>query len=302
MDVSVICVDSLAWLSYNRTVKLITQRDILFITSMKFIVSFVFISLLFSSFNTYSQVVELKVIKGVPSQKPSIDYFHQILIEALALNKDGFDYELTPVDFEFSQNRTLRLLNYYDVLDITFSMTSVSRETDYIAIKVPLLDGLYGKRKLLVNPDNKSKFENMSLDKLKQQVACQGMHWPDYKKLKLNGFSVYGVDDYESNFKMLAKGRCDYFPRGIAEISSDLDKFNGKYGQMEMVDNILLVYDAPIYFFVGKHQQELADIVTAGLSELQKTGRLKQALLQNNIFNYDPKLEMAPNLKVYKLH
>ncbi len=255
-----------------------------------------------SHFNVHSQVVELKVIKGVPSQQPTINYFHQILTEALALNKDGFQYELTPVDFEFSQKRTLLLLNYYDVLDITFSMTSESREADYIAIKIPLLNGMYGKRKLLVNANNKNKFENITLNELKNHIACQGMHWPDYRKLKLNGFSVYGVDDYESNFKMLAKGRCDYFPRGIAEIDSDLNEFNGKYGKMAMVDNILLVYDAPVYFFVGKHQQELADIVMYGLSELKKSGRLQQSLLQNSVFNYDPKLENAPNLKVYELH
>ena len=67
--------------------------------------------------------------------------FHQVLREAHAHNKAGKKYLLKPVDFEFSQNRTLKLLNYFNVLDITHTMTSELREQQYTAIKIPLLNG-----------------------------------------------------------------------------------------------------------------------------------------------------------------
>ncbi|MCF2946585.1 transporter substrate-binding domain-containing protein [Paraglaciecola aquimarina] len=244
---------------------------------------------------------ELKVIRGVSSQQRTTHYFHQILAEALYLEGQGSAYKLTPVDFEFSQNRTLKLLNLDNVLDITYSMTSPAREKDFIAIKVPLLNGLYGKRRLLVLADNKLKFEQLSISQLKQLIACQGMHWPDYNRLDANGFSVYGVIDYEANFKMLGKGRCDYFPRGIAEIDLDFKKYNGVYGDLAKVDNIMFVYHAPIYFFVGQHQKKLANIVESGLLQMQDSGRLDQALEQSNAFPFDPNFEKNVRLKIVHL-
>lgn len=245
--------------------------------------------------------IELKVIRGVHTQQASNTYFSKVLAEALANNKQNVRYKLTPVDFEFSQNRTLRLLNYKDVLDVTHSMTSAEREQKYLAIKVPLLNGLYGKRKLLVAAKDKARFEQITLDELKQEVACQGRHWPDFKRLQDNGFAVYGVNNYHANYKLLAKGRCSYFPRGIAELQSDFDKHQGRFGKLAMVDSILLEYDAPIYFFVGKHQPELAKTIEFGLQQMQKTGRLKQALLESKAFYYDPKFDSRKGLKTFVL-
>jgi hypothetical protein len=259
---------------------------------------------LFSSV-TFAQnspiTIELKVIRGVSSQQRTTHYFHQILAEALTLEGKGSIYRLVPVDFEFSQNRTLKLLNLDNALDITYSMTSPDREKDFIAIKVPLLNGLYGKRRMLVSVENKSKFEQLSISQLKKLIACQGMHWPDYKRLELNGFSVYGVIDYEANFKMLGKGRCDYFPRGVAEIDLDFNKYNGVHGDLAKVDNIMFVYHAPIYFFVGQHQKELAKIVESGLLKMQQSGRLLEALEQNNAFPFDPNFEKNGELKIVHL-
>ena len=246
--------------------------------------------------------VEIKVIRGVLSQKSSNDFFHSILLEALSYNTQGVNYKLKPVDFEFSQNRTLRLLNYDNVLDVTHSMTSAEREGKYIAIKVPLLSGLYGKRKLLVMAPNKALFESMSVEQLKEQVACQGRHWPDFTRLEQNGFAVYGVNDYEANYKLLAKGRCTYFPRGIAEIQLDYDKYNGRYGELSIVNSVMLKYEAPIYFFVGKHQGELAKTIEHGLKQMQETGKLKKALSLSKAFHFDPSIESTKDLKVFQLN
>lgn len=244
--------------------------------------------------------IEIKVIRGELSQEKSNAYFHQVLREALAHNQTGDEYELTPVDFEFSQNRTLKLLNYFNVLDITHTMTSEQREQQYTAIKVPLLNGMYGKRKFIVAKHNKNKFENISLAELKTQVACQGLHWPDFSRLKNNGYAVYGVNSFEANFKMLAKQRCDYFPRSIAEIQLDFTNFNGKYGELAIVDSVMLTYHAPVYFFVGERNKDLAKVVEYGLKKLEQSGRLKQLLLESKAFYYSPEMESLAN-KVFWL-
>ena len=252
--------------------------------------------------NDQTSPTYLKVIRGVASQQRTTNYFHELLAEALKIAGQDRSYHLLPVDFEFSQNRTLKLLNHPGVLDITYSMTSPSRENDYIAIKVPLLNGLYGKRRLLVAAPNKSLFEQLELKELRKMIACQGLHWPDYQRLKQNGFSVYGVNDYEANFKMLGKGRCDYLPRGVAEIELDYEKYNGVHAEMAMVDNIMFVSEAPVYFFVGRHNYELANVVDKGLQTLQKNGLLTERLKASNAFPFDESFEKSPNLKVVELN
>ena len=266
---------------------------------------FLLLSIILLSFVTGANAkskVRLKVIRGVHSQESSNLYFTKVLSEALSHNKHGISYQLEPVDFEFSQNRTLRLLNYDNVLDVTHSMTSAERELKYNAIKIPLLQGLYGKRKLLVVEKDKAKFENISLQALKNEVAFQGRHWPDFNRLRDNGFSVYGVNNYEANYKMLAKQRCSYFPRGVAEIQLDLNKYQGKFSRLAIVDSLLLVYDAPIYFFVGKDKTELAEQIEFGLTIMDKTGRLKQLLKETKAFHYNPGLDADTSVKTFQLN
>lgn len=248
-----------------------------------------------------SDVVELKVIKGVAVQQQNIEYFHHILEEALALNEEGLTYILKQVDFEYPQNRTLRLLNQKNALDITYSMSSPFRESAYIPIKIPLLNGLYGKRKLVVAAEDKAQFESLTKEQLKEKIACQGANWPDFDTLKQNGFQVYGVSEYEANFKMLANKRCDYIPRGLAEVEWEMALFQNKYGQIATVDNIMLSYDAPVYFFTGKHNKELAKAVTKGLQQLYERGRLDELLRTTDAFAYDRQFERQPTLRIYYL-
>jgi len=243
-----------------------------------------------------------KVIKGELAHEDSITYFHNLLRDALTLTIDEYgSFELSSVSFNYSQSRTLQLLNHPDILDITYSMTSVAREKEFIAIQIPLLNGLFGKRKLLVKAKDKEKFENISQSQLKALTACQNLHWPDFKILKKNGYKVYGVNEFDSNLKMLIKGRCDYFPRSTQEIDLEFKKFNGKYGQLEKINSVLLKYSAPVYFFVGKHDIELAQRLTKGLKELQESGELDNLLKKSENFHYDEFIEKTSSLKVFQL-
>lgn len=269
-----------------------------------FVLSFYSFLLLGSScVNAQSETRYLKVIKGVSSQQQSVHYFHHILEEALTLGATSHspNYEMEIVDFEFSQNRTLKLLNIPGILDVTYSVTSKQRERDYIPVKVPLLDGLFGKRRLLVAPERKQEFEALTESQLKQKVACQGRHWPDYDTLERSGYAVYGVNHFESNLRMLAKGRCDYFPRGIHEIELDYHAYNGKFGHLAKVDNIMLQYDSPVYFFVGKHHKALAQQIERGLRQMQKNGRILQMMKADTQFSYDDGFETNPQLKIFQI-
>ena len=133
-------------------------------------------------------------------------------------------------------------------------------------------------------------------------IACQGLHWPDLHILKQNGYNTYGVLKFDSNIKMLMRGRCDYFPRGIHEVQLDFNKFNGTYGQLAIVENVLLKYPASVYFFVGKHNKLLAKRISKGLEKLNASGELTKLMLNSKNFNYDKSIELNPKLKVFKLN
>jgi len=235
-------------------------------------------------------------------QSDSVNYFHTLLNKALLeTSKDYGSYELQSIRFKSPQRRTLKLLNDYGVLDVTWSVTSKERESEYIAVKVPLLNGLFGKRRLMVKQERKAEFEVMTEAKLKTMTACQGLHWPDFTRLKNNGYKVYGVVSYESNIKMLAKDRCDYFPRGAHEIEPELAKLNDKYEQIVAVDSVMLEYEAPVYFFVGKHNQALANRIEQGLLQLKADGQLTDLLHHSNAFHYDHAIDNKAKVKIYRL-
>ena len=272
----------------------------------------VLIVLFISHINTYAaeqqgnidrtKTTHYKVIKGEELQKDSLSYFHHLLIMALDTTVSEFGaYQFDIIDYHTTQYRTLKLLNLPDALDITYSMTSSQREKEFIAIKVPLLNGLFGTRRLLVMKKNKASFESMSETALKTKVACQGMHWPDTKILQKNNYQVYGVIDYEANIKMLLKGRCDYFPRGIHEIDIDLTNLASLYPDIVAVDSIMLKYNAPVYFFVGKHNSILATRVLKGLEKLKANGSMRKLLLESPFSSYVNSMDLTHKIKVFNL-
>ena len=59
--------------------------------------------------------------------------------------------------------------------------------------------------------------QTSTLAELKKLSACQGMHWPDSDILEQAGFKVMRAVKFESMYEMLLAGRCDYFPRSVAE-------------------------------------------------------------------------------------
>jgi len=228
-------------------------------------------------------VQRIKVLQDSTNQDGSIDYFHTLLSQALdATAKEFGDYSFVRISLPYSQERSLHFLNERNRLDVMHTMTNSEREKTYRAVKVPLLKGLMGYRMLITNKRTLAKIQKItSGESLKSLVACQGQHWPDSDILEYNGFQVARVVVFEAMYEMLSKGRCDYFPRGIHEAFSEYTTFIEQYPNLKLVKNVLLHYDAPVYFFVGKTNQYLAQRIETGLKRLDNTGRL-DALLKTN--------------------
>ena len=189
-------------------------------------------------------------------------YFIRLL--DLVLSKTDGPYRLEASPLTMQQGRALAQLKKNDGLDIVWTMTSQSREQELLPIRIPLLKGMIGTRLLLINQDDQHRFERITSEaQLKALRAGQGHDWPDTEVLKSNGYTVSGSASYDALFRMLARGRIDYFPRSVAEIWAEAEQHAHKGLIVEK--SFVIYYPAAIYFFVNKDHHVLARRIEEGL-------------------------------------
>ena len=202
-----------------------------------------------------------------PQSKSDVahSYFRELL--ALALKKTDAEYgpaKVVVTSLNITQNRALAFLNKGDHVDINWSGTNKEREGEFRPIRVPLNLGLLGYRLLAITQAKETVFDQIStLAELKKLSACQGMHWPDSDILEQAGFKVMRAVKFESMYEMLLAGRCDYFPRSVAEGYAEVESIAPD--RLMAYDRIIIAYRFPLYFFVGKDNAALAARVEKGL-------------------------------------
>ena len=220
----------------------------------------------------YSQVIN--VIAPTQQQAGSVDFFQHLLMRALEMSKDRFgEYQFAYHEYILSQERSLRMLQRGEI-DVLHTMTNREREKQYLAVEYPLVRGLMGHRQLVIDKSQLAEFDNITAAELSTKIACQGLHWPDSDVLEANNFSVARVLSFEAMYELTAKGRCDYFPRSILEVESELDEFKKRYPNLTTAPNIMLVYSTAVYFFVEKSNFALANRLNDGLARLELSGEM----------------------------
>ena len=243
----------------------------------------------------------VRVVNLDDAQSDSLSYFHQLIDDAMQATKEMGPYRVEQVNFNVAQKRSMRLLKLPGVLDVMHTMKDKEWEQSLIRVPQSLLNGTLGTRALLVRAEDKEKFDHISIEDLKKQIACQGTHWRDSDILEQNGYSVYRVVEFDTMLRMLSIKRCDYFPRGINEIDSDFAKFDGKYGKLAKVTNTFFKYRAPVYFYLGKHNFALASRLSEGFYRLGGDNYIKQQLDQQITFALNKFLNLE-DTRVIKLN
>jgi hypothetical protein len=262
---------------------------------VKFIVFILLIAL--PQISLAQELVRYVYSKDFPDSKGK--YFVDLLTLALEKTKTEFgDYTLQPVAIEMAQERTSRMLEHNKYIDLTWRMTSKNLEKNLQAIYFPLLKGLMGYRIFIIRHDSQSQFpKKITLHELQKKSAGQGYNWPDGRILENNGFTLMqGYDIYL--LKMLAKQRFDYFPRALHEPWSEID------GNEDFIveKNILLKYNAPIFFFVNKENKRLAQRLELGLSRLLASGEFEQFFTHHSLLAGVVEKANLAHRKVFELH
>ena len=181
----------------------------------------------------------------------------------LALSKVNKKYKVigsTPQSINEARGELLVINGY---LDLEIVSTTLQRESSMIPIKIPIYRGLLGLRLLLIRSELKDKFAQVnSLEKLRKFVGGHGAHWKDLPVYAANDLKVITSPQYQNLFKMLHRGRFDYFLRGVSEIWGELSYHGDDFA---IVDDVMFFYPHPVYFFVGKHRPELAVDIEKGM-------------------------------------
>lgn len=194
-------------------------------------------------------------------------YYHDLLAE-LVNDKN----EIETIERPVTQGRSLQLLDSGE-LTVAWSGTSIVREKEFRPIRVPMYLGLLGVRVPVIRKNDVARFRSITDEQtLQDMVACQGDQWPDSDILEHNQYRVERVALYESMFKMLQAGRCDYFPRSIIEVHGELS--DPGRSDLMAYEGLLLSYPFPMYYFMSYQQEAKASDLERKLYEYATSGKL----------------------------
>ncbi|WP_019614588.1 transporter substrate-binding domain-containing protein [Psychromonas ossibalaenae] len=198
------------------------------------------------------------------------------LYRALEITKDDYgEYQLI-TSSPMEQDRALReLVNAR--IDLGHFIATEEREKQAIAVRIPILQGLYGYRLCLIKEDNQEKFTGINSKQQwieKNITISQHHNWPDTKILESNGITVKTTFKRDLLFQQLSMKRFDCFARGINEINTELSNHSSLGLAIEK--NIVLHYPFPLFFFVSPDKPLLAERLQLGLTRLYQNGVTEQ--------------------------
>lgn len=231
------------------------------------------------NYSVSSAATELRTIPPQSDFDVSHNYFVTLL--QLMLDKTVAEHGRTKVAnvVRMEQGRAFYELKRGEIIDVYWAGTSMDREDEFTAIRIPLLKGLLGYRLSIIRDDSQPDFQAIkSLEDLRKYTACQGRHWPDSDILEHAGINVRRGPIYELMFGQLAAGRCDFFPRGIHEGGPELSARREKYPNLRLYSDTIIYYPFPMYFFVRKGNIELAKRLELGLERAIDSGEFDQLL------------------------
>jgi len=259
--------------------------------------------LVFASIIAQANSDNIRILGPRDKFDPVYDYFFELT--KLVLSKTQHLHPFSKLTFikrdRTTQGRSLLLLDDNSV-DLIWVGTNKVREQRYLPVYFPLFRGLLGYRVLLIRKEDLAKFSMIKKpEQLKKLVACQGAHWPDSDILEANGYAVSRVAHYYAMFKMLAKNRCDYFPRAIYEGYSEQKAISGEFPNIILLDDPILHYNFPFYYFVSKNNTALAQRLAVGLNTALKDGSFMSLMKNHTVSKHLFPLSRWKNKRYFEL-
>jgi ABC-type amino acid transport substrate-binding protein len=243
-------------------------------------------SVLFIVLTATMAMAQTKVV--YPAFESSADSRYNDLVEILktALEKTVAEYgpyTLQPSKSRMNEARSLaELLNPAGMVNIAWSGTSVQKEKDFRAVRIPLRKGILGYRVALIAKNRQTDIDKIrNLDDLRKVSIGQGIGWGDVAIYEANGIKVHTAG-YESLFKMVATNRIDVYPRGISEVFREYAARHNAIPNLAVEKNLLIYYPWPYYFFFNTSNKALAKRVETGIRKMMKDGSFDAIFMKYN--------------------
>ena len=229
------------------------------------------------------------------------DYYFTKVLE-LGLSKTVTTHGPFNIEFVPVMPITNRLLREIEMgrVDITWMPYNVNAPADVKPIKIRLLKNLSDYRLLLIRADDQARFSQVkSLGDLRQLRGGIGSHWPDRIVMEENGLSLVVSMSYFNLFKMLASNRFDYYSRGVHQVLPEISAYADKGLVLER--ELLLRYDNPVYFYVNKSNDQLAERLSTGLKMAIEDGSFDALFAQFENFTWAESVLKQGNRRVLSL-
>ncbi|WP_432455065.1 MULTISPECIES: substrate-binding periplasmic protein [unclassified Agarivorans] len=180
----------------------------------------------------------------------------------LALSKSSPELSFNQANEEMTESRLINEVIAGNI-DVIWGGASTANEEQMRVVRIPVLKGLLGHRIFIIRNGDQHRFDNIkNLSDLKQLKAGQGTFWGDTQVLKTANIPTVTTIKYNNLFPMLEGGRYDYFPRAVHEPWSEVKGHQEL--NLTVEKNLMLIYPFAMYFYVGKNNQQLHDLIYKG--------------------------------------
>ncbi|MDX1677491.1 hypothetical protein [Arsukibacterium sp.] len=250
---------------------------------MKFYVR-IFCWLGLSTHLAFAAATPLTITVPAPRSLHDISHDYHMRLLNMALANSGIEHDKVIIQQipAISEGRAKVELIKGSLINLYWLGAETSLADDLIAIEIPTTRGLIGFRKFIIAKTQQQDFAAISsLSALSVKVACQGQHWADTTILSQAGLRVTTSVNYEALFKMVALGRCDYFPRGYHDVLLELEQRSAAYPELMRFDDIMLHYPFAVFFYVSKSAPELAAKLQTGMEIAAKQGQISELMRQH---------------------
>jgi hypothetical protein len=197
---------------------------------------------------------------------------------ALSLSKSGHAYQIQAPEAQLVNERRGDSMIINGSLDVLWQSVTKKRESKMTPIHTPIYRGILGLRLILAKHDKAYALSQIrTKEDLSRYMGGHGAHWGDLPVYAANNLPVKTHVDYNLLFKWLTIGRIDYFQRGINEIWSEQQRYAK---DLTVVNEVMLFYPHPVYFYVSKQRPKLAKDIAAGLRVALEDGSYKTLFLE----------------------
>lgn len=218
---------------------------------------------------------ELYIPKPLTLDDPAHRYFSGLLQKALQKAANGREVPQLVTTIDMAEDRMVRELSADRLIDVFWLGGSKAREQGLLVVPVPLERGLVGYRQFIIRKERVAEFDSITtVADLANFKACHGAQWGDTEILRAAKLNLVTSVRYESLFRQLAAGRCDYFPRGFHQGKMELAKRAATYPELIVYEPLMLHYAFATYFYVHPKNKALAQWLRDGLEKMIDDGEL----------------------------